>query len=413
MPKPKPGAPKPPQKPQAQRPAAGPVARGQTQGPGVGGAPPGGPAPAPAPAAPTRKQQVKDAQRRAGANLQAGMAEDDPRKYMNPRKLYKRSQSDDVNSQWPAGRRLANLQTTKEKLGYGSTRPEITQHIKEDLAAGSPVNLREDQSGTATLKPLDLREQDSGVAYREQNPYDQSLLERNRATDTPIVNELQDYARERLGKGLTTEEEGVLRGRGRDATSAALEAANQDQAAAGAAAGIDPRSGLAGQRALQLERLRQSGFTDTERDITQQDLARKAQTEQMAQNVGQMTGQFREREREYDTGFANQQREQEANAREQGRQYNVNEMGSRDEFAAGLGERGREFDVGQETAQGRWNENALMQLSGQERGEFGDMLDYTESARQAKAAREAARRAARMAQPSGLETAGTIVGSIL
>jgi len=58
-------------------------------------------------------------------------------------------------------------------------------------------------------------------------------------------------------------------------------------------------------------------------------------------------------------------------------------------------------------------ESGLAQLAGLKERERQFDVDYTESARQAKAARANARKAGKLLQPSTLETTGTILGAIL
>ncbi len=187
----------------------------------------------------------------------------------------------------------------------------------------------------------------------------------------PQVNQLQEYAMSHLGQGLLPEEEAAIRGRMRDSLAASGATAADQASSAMAASGLTG-SGVASAKALQLQRAQQQGGQDIEREITLQDLARKGELEGLAQNVGGLS------------------------------------LGE-----GKLAESGREYDVTAEQNRQAQVEQGMSDITGLESGQFTDLRDYAESKQQAKAARAASRRAAREAMPSGLETAGTIIGSIL
>jgi len=286
-----------------------------------------------------RRQAAHKAQVQAGQDMQSRMDPSDPRRYMNPRKLYKRSMGRSADSEYAPYSRMRNVEDARSQLGFGEPQEQLTKHYEEDLAAGAPVDYQEPKRETEEWRPQ--------------------------------MNQLQEYAMEHLGQGLTPDEENAIRGRMRDALAASQQQAQSEASSQMAASGLEG-SGIAGARALQLQRAQQQGTADIEREITTQNLARKGELEQLASQTGQLSlGEGR------------------------------------------LSEAGREYDVSAEQARQRAVEAGMGDITGLESGQFEDLLNYAENARQAKASREASRRAARLAQPSGLETAGTIVGSIL
>lgn len=287
----------------------------------------------------TRQQSHHKAQAAAGREMQSKMGENDPRRYMNPRKLYKRSMGKGVDSEYAPYSRMRNVEDAKTQLGFGGPQEQLTGHYTKELEEGAPVDYQEGK--------------------REEEEW------------RPQVNQLQEYAMSHLGEGLMPEEEAAIRGRMRDSLSASQQQAGQEQGAALAASGLTG-SGIGAGRALQLERAQQQGSADIEREVTLQDLARKKEMEDFAQSTAGVS------------------------------------MGE-----AKLAEAGREYDVTAEQARQKQVEAGVGDIAGLESGQFNDLLTYAENARQAKAARAASRKAAQLAEPTGLETAGTIVGSIL
>jgi hypothetical protein len=190
---------------------------------------------------------------------------------MNPRKFYKRSQGRNVDSPYAPEAVMRNTDQARQDLGYADTQDELTKHWKDQLEAGSPVDLKQDEQARQDWQPQ--------------------------------ISQLSEYAQSHLGQGLTPEETAAIRGRMQD-TLASSGAQAQDQASSAmAASGIDPSSGVGQARALQLQRTQQQGGADIEREITLQDLARKGELEGLAQNVGGLNlgvGKLDESGREYD-----------------------------------------------------------------------------------------------------------------
>jgi len=162
-----------------------------------------------------------------------------------------------------------------------------------------------------------------------------------------------------------------MRGRMQDTLAASQQQARSDASAQMAASGLQG-SGIADARALQIQRQQQQGGADIEREITTQNLARKGELEQLASQTGQLSlGEGR------------------------------------------LDESAREYDVSAEQARQRQVEAGMGDITGLESGQYEDLLNYAESARQAQASRAASRRAARLAMPSTMEKVGMIAGAIL
>ena len=182
---------------------------------------------------------------------------------------------------------------------------------------------------------------------------------------SPTLPDLSAYARERLAEsGLTPEEESAIRLRQRGPVESAYRQATTDEGTRLAQAGIDPRSGVAAQRGLQLQRARERGLADVEAGITEAELGRKAQIESLGGAV------------------------------------------------AGLEEAGRRFDVLTPLERQQQVENRLMDLSNlSERQRIEDLL-YGEGMRQARLSREAARKAAEELEPGALEITGSVLGGL-
>lgn len=257
-----------------------------------------------------RRQLHRLQQFKAGRELLDLLPEEDPRRLGNPRQFYKRFKGAGVGSTSPPFRRMQNADLAKQALGYNEPREQITASLLDSLERG-----------------------DSDVD-----------LHRGRA---PMVASLQEYAQSHLGKGLTPEQEAAIRGRMKDSTEMAAREREMGESSRLAAAGIDPRSGIAASRAGMVANERARGLADIEREITLQDLARVGATEGLATS------------------------------------------------AAGLGERSREFDVGAEQDRRRGTESLLALLAQQRGNEFGDLLDYAEGGRQARASRRQAKETAK------------------
>jgi len=165
--------------------------------------------------------------------------------------------------------------------------------------------------------------------------------------------------------GLTPGEESTIRGAGRDALYGAQTEGMQGEQSRLAAAGIDPRSGMAADRAIGIRQGTQRGLAGLERNIVDENLQRKQQFEDYAANLG--------------------------NTEEQRRQFDVSadlrrlgDVESGEMNLAGLSERQRQYDT-----------------------------SYTESQRQARMARQAAAAAARQLRPSNFEKASSALSGLI
>lgn len=227
-----------------------------------------------------------------------------------------------LSGKGPALARLMYLKQAGHMLGYDQSQQAIQEETLGQLQAGAPVDSKFDERPTY----------DAFGGYL-----------RGRLTPEGDV------------KGLSDTEANAIRGRERGAVEASSRDASRQEGNRLTAAGIDPRSGLANQRALQLSRGRQAGLTDVERDVTLQDLARKSQIE------GLLSGE---------------------SSREEG---------------------GRQYDVGAQLSRLAQVEGGARSLSGLSEGQREFDTTYTESQRQAKMARDAARKAGKAMEPSSLE----------
>lgn len=224
----------------------------------------------------------------------------------------------------PATHRLAYLQAVTNAGGYGDAQKALTDKYTAEL--NNPT-----------------------VNYQHQMD--------------PTLGRMSSYLNARLGVGLTPEETAAIRGRGIEQTEGSAATASRDTGQRLAAAGIDPRSGLAAAQYGGIERQREAGRAGVERDITQADLERKQQIEQEAAQQ------------------------------------------------AALEESARQFDVGAGLRRQGMVETGLGALAdmGEKQREYN--LDYSESQRQAAKSRKAWDAAGRALQPSTLEKwAGGISG---
>jgi hypothetical protein len=128
-----------------------------------------------------------------------------------------------------------------------------------------------------------------------------------------------------------------------------------------AAAGVDPRSGMAANRAMQIRAGTEGQLADLERSITDQNLNRKQEFEGYAQNLGQteearrqfdVTGNLRrvadvesgegslaslaEQQRQYDTNFAESQIQSKASRQAQKDAANALKPGVLEQVGSGL-----------------------------------------------------------------------------
>jgi hypothetical protein len=220
---------------------------------------------------------------------------------------------------------------------------------------------------------LRLLEGASGYYQKPQKEL-QSELETSLAGGAPVdfkqeedqmLGQLQSYVTDRLGIGLTPKEETSMRAQLYTPIQQGFEAAGRAEGSAETAAGIDPRSGLARSRAMQLQGMKAGQMAGAEQDIVQQDLARKQQIEQEAAGVA--AGE--EGKRQFDVNAQLQRL-----AQVEGGMAGL----------AGLGEQERQYDIGE-----------------------------TESQRQADLARKQWEAYARSLKPSGWEKASSIFGGVL
>lgn len=258
---------------------------------------------------------------------------------------------------------MAQVRHGSERLGYNEDRDRTREN-----AADKTVDLREGEAPTTgTLSSWAAGQGGPGAYHMDE---------------APTVGRLSAYVNERLGVGLTPEQEAAIRGRSRDVVESSAATMSRQQGNRLAAAGMDPRSGVANARAAAIGNDRARGLADVEREITLQDLARIRDIEGLGTNVGQLEESQRTANMGQDLATARLE--------EAGRQFNVGSTEGRrrfgDSLQAGLtdlGERQREFDI-----------------------------DYTESAKQARRARTAWRAAANALKPTTLEYIRGIAGSL-
>lgn len=193
-----------------------------------------------------------------------------------------------------------------------------------------------------------------------------------RSSEDPMIGQMQDYISQRLGVGLTPEEENAMRGELRAPVETAYQQAVTSAGQAGAAAGVAPGSGVSVARGQQLEQARQQGETGVESQIVQEDLARKQQIE------GEAAGQIGAEEGARAEDIGAQQRQQQL----QLQQLAAAESGMAG--MAGLSEGQRQFD-----------------------------LTFAESQRQNDLARQAWEKWAKDMQPSGFDIASGAIGGLV
>lgn len=222
---------------------------------------------------------------------------------------------------------LSGYRAVTDLFGYDQPEAPLRESLMGELEAGAPVN---------TMREL-----------------------------APMLGELSGYARTRLGAGgLTPEEEAAIRGPGREAVESSFREGSRGEMSRLAMAGLDPRSGVAADRALQLERARAGGLADVERNVVTQELARRAQLESLAQGV------------------------------------------------SGMEETGRRFDVEADLSRQRQVERQLGDLARLAEARRTYDIDTAEGQRQAKLARIAYKKAAKSLKPTALEKTGSILGGL-
>lgn len=272
---------------------------------------------------------------------------------------------------------LAGLQGAERLFGYDIPRRKLLASLGE---------------GGIDYRRGTMPTYDQYMDYAARAPQQANLLHEQKKA-MPV---LSAYATERLQEGgLTPEEEAAIYSRGKSSAENAFSAGMRGEMGRLAASGMgDPRSGIAAQRAMQLQRGRQAGLAEAGRDVTLAELGRKAQIEGLGRGVAGLEEQAR-------LGDVA------ANLRRRG-QYENMLTG-----AAGLGERAREFDVGTGEARRRQEENRLFDLARLRAQQMQWGTEYGEAMRQAEMQREANRRAGKELEPTDLEYAGGIIGGIL
>src|SRR5690606_20729422 len=105
---------------------------------------------------------------------------------------------------------------------------------------------------------------------------------------TPTMGRLESYVDERLGIGLTPEERQAVLHSLESPIESSADQAYRNAASSTAAAGIDPRSGVAYQRAGEIAAQRQQGLTDARMQTELLNLQRKGEIEGLGMNVAQL-----------------------------------------------------------------------------------------------------------------------------
>lgn len=187
------------------------------------------------------------------------------------------------------------------------------------------------------------------------------------------IAQLSDYVKNRLGTGLTPEEAAAYRGQGIEQVEAAAQGARRNAANVATSAGLDPRAQTSMMGKIEANRM--SGRAQVERGVTEEDLARKQQIEDLATK----TGALGEEERQFDVGTA---------------------------------EGARRFDVGANLQRQQQLAQEGIALGGQGENRFQYDTDFVEGRRQAQLNRQMLAHLARAAGPSGLERTGAILGGI-
>lgn len=238
------------------------------------------------------------------------------------------------SGQGPAFRRMQLLQAASKP--YQQTQKNLTNEETNALNAGAPVA----GVGTGANPTADI------------------------AAENALLGNLESYAQQNLGVGLTPAQMSAYRATMRAPLEAQYAAATQAGGQGAAAAGVDPRSPMAGAQSLELERQREQGLSGVEQQLTLEDLNQRNFNEQEAQGIGQDVTQARE----FDV-----------NAR-------LRRLAGLESGLAGmsdLGENQRQFDVG-----------------------------FSEAQKQAKLRRLLDAEAAKQMDPSGLEEASSILGGV-
>jgi len=139
----------------------------------------------------------------------------------------------------------------------------------------------------------------------------------------PNLAAVSQYSLDRLGTGLTPQEEAAIRGPETEAVEAGAAEGSRTAANTLAASGLGPQSGAALATLGGIERTREQGRAGVERDVTKANLERKGAIEQLAQQQAQLEAQreagleqrvggeaaLTEGRREYDFGLVEARRQ--------------------------------------------------------------------------------------------------------
>jgi len=227
----------------------------------------------------------------------------------------------------PAVRRMQFLQAASGP--YQKAQQQLEAEQSAALAAGAPVDLKED----AALQP--------------------------------VFGKLQEYVSKNLGIGLTPEQMASFRASLTAPIQAGAQQAGAAESTALATSGIDPRSGVARRRAMELQRGKEQGLQGAENQLAQMDLSRIRDFESMAQGVS---------------------------AAEEGR---------------------RQYDVDANLRRLAQVEGGMRSLAGLREGQREYDVNYTESQRQAALWRRMAKEAAKAMEPSTLEKVAGGIGGLV
>jgi len=240
-----------------------------------------------------------------------------------------------LQGQGPAFRKMAFLRQASKDLGYQQAQDTMTGYMGQqyDPTTGQPI-----------------------VNYHpEVTPQGTAWQQTVGKHIDPVTGQVT---------GLTpAEKETVFNEQATPLKARALQA-EQDEASREAAAGIDPRSGVAAGRMAGLTAQEEAGLAEAGRQTTLADIQRQMDWENQAAGV-----------------MGTQERAREQNINADVTRAGQIQTGLTD--LAALSENQRQFDV-----------------------------TYTEGQRQAAQAREDARKAAAAAKPSGLEITGGIIGGL-
>lgn len=236
-----------------------------------------------------------------------------------------------IHGKGPAMSKLMMLRQASHDLGYDTAQNDLQQHYSGQLdqaeAGQVPGGFREDQS--------------------------------------PTYDKFQWYVGEHLGTGFSPEERAAYFGAQKDVIGANAGETEQNEMTRLAAAGIDPRSGIAANRAAAISAETGREMAGAARDTEQANLARKRDFEGYGAGMSGLEEQRR-------AGEVAQ-----ANARAGQVEGGYGNL-------AGLAERGREYDVG-----------------------------YTENQRQAKLARQDMLKAAKDMQPGTFDKVAAGIGGFV